>query len=63
MTENKANREYKDSIFVALCEDKNRLVEIYNAVSNKNYPPETASKIVTLEDILFWGRTTTPLFL
>jgi hypothetical protein len=56
MMENKANREYKNSVFVTLCEDKKRLVEIYNAVSNKNYPPDTALKIVTLEDVLFLGR-------
>jgi hypothetical protein len=44
MMENKANREYKDSVFVALCEDKKRLIEIDNAVSNKNYPPDAALK-------------------
>jgi hypothetical protein len=56
MTENKANREYKNSVFVALCEDKKRLIEIYNVVSNKNYPPDAALKIVTLENVLFLGR-------
>ena len=35
MMENHANREYKSSVFVALREDKRRLVEIYNAVSGK----------------------------
>jgi hypothetical protein len=49
MTEDKANREYEDNVFVILCEDKNRIAEIYNAVCSKSYPPETASKIVTLE--------------
>jgi hypothetical protein len=63
MTENKANREYKNSVFVALCEDKERLVEIYNAVSNKNYPPDAALKIVTLEDVLFLGRRNDVAFL
>jgi hypothetical protein len=63
MTENKANREYKDSVFVALCEDKKRLVEIYNAVSNKNYPPGAALKIVTLENVLFLGRRNDVSFL
>jgi hypothetical protein len=63
MTENKANREYKDSVFVALCEDKKRLVEIYNAVSNKNYSPDAALKIVTLEDVLFMGRRNDVAFL
>lgn len=63
MTESKANREYKDSVFVALCEDKKRLIEIYNAVSNKNYPPEAALKIVTLQDVLFLGRRNDVAFL
>jgi predicted transposase/invertase (TIGR01784 family) len=63
MTENKANREYKNSVFVALCEDKKRLIEIYNAVSNKNYPPDAALKIVTLENVLFLGRRNDVAFL
>jgi hypothetical protein len=56
MTENNVNREYKNNFFVALCEDKERLIEIYNAVSNKNYPPDAAVKIITLDDVLFLGR-------
>jgi hypothetical protein len=63
MTENKANREYKDSVFVALCEDKKRLIEIYNAISNKNYPPDAALIIITLEDVLFLGRRNDVAFL
>jgi hypothetical protein len=63
MMENKANREYKNSVFVALCEDKKRLIEVYNAVSNKNYPPEAALKIVTLENVLFLGRRSDVAFL
>jgi hypothetical protein len=63
MAENKANREYKNSVFVALCEDKKRLIEIYNAVSNKNYPPDAALKIVTQENVLFMGRRSDVAFL
>jgi hypothetical protein len=63
MAENKANREYKNSVFVSLCEDKKRLLEIYNAVSNKNYSPDTAVKIVTLENVLFMGRRNDVTFL
>ncbi|MDR1732281.1 MAG: hypothetical protein LBR61_09355 [Synergistaceae bacterium] len=63
MTPNKANREYKSSVFVTLCEDKNRLVEVYNAVANKNYPPDAAVKIVTLENALFMGRRNDVSFL
>jgi hypothetical protein len=56
MTDNKANREYKDSVFAKLCEDKKRLIEIYNAISGKNYPPDTEIEIVTLDDVLFLDR-------
>jgi hypothetical protein len=50
------NREYKDSVFTKLCEDKARLIEIYNAVAKKNYPPDTGIEIATLDDVLFLDR-------
>jgi hypothetical protein len=56
MTDNKANREYKDSVFSKLCEDKERLIEVYNAVSGKNYPPDTEIEFATLDDVLFLDR-------
>jgi hypothetical protein len=56
MTDNNANREYKDTVFTRLCEDKKRLIEIYNAVTGKNYPPDTEIEIVTLDDALFLDR-------
>jgi hypothetical protein len=63
MGEKGANREYENTVFITLCEDKKRLVEIYNAVSNKNYPLDAALKIVTLEDVLFMGRRNDVAFL
>jgi hypothetical protein len=56
MTDNRANREYKDSVFTKLCEDKKRLLEIYNAVAGKNYPLDTKIEIATLDDVLFLDR-------
>ena len=56
MTDNRANREYKDSVFTRLCEDKKRLIEIYNAVAGKNYPLDTEIEIATLDDVLFMDR-------
>ncbi|MDR3265502.1 MAG: hypothetical protein LBT15_05790 [Synergistaceae bacterium] len=56
MTANKANKKYKDSVFTKLCEDKRRLIEIYNAVSKKNYPLDTEIEIATLDDVLFLDR-------
>ena len=56
MMDKKANREYKDSVFTKLCEDKKNVIEIYNAVSGKNYPPDTEIEIMTLDDVLFLDR-------
>ena len=56
MADNKANREYKDTVFTRLCEDKKRLIEIYNAVTGKNYLPDTEIEIATLDDALFMDR-------
>ncbi|MDR1581528.1 MAG: hypothetical protein LBS35_14325, partial [Synergistaceae bacterium] len=63
MTKNNANREYKDNLFIALCEEKERLIEIYNAVSGKNYTSDAVLKIITLDDVLFWGRRNDVAFL
>ncbi|MDR1482455.1 MAG: hypothetical protein LBI74_07510, partial [Synergistaceae bacterium] len=54
--ENRANRKYKDSVFTKLCEDKKRLIEIYNAIAGKNYPLDTEIEIATLDDALFLDR-------
>ncbi|MDR1623084.1 MAG: hypothetical protein LBS00_11985 [Synergistaceae bacterium] len=56
MTDNRANREYKDSFFSKLCEDKKRLIEIYNAVSGRNYSLDVEVEVVTLDDVLFLAR-------
>ena len=54
--ENKnANREYKDGMFRSLFNDKERLLELYNALSGSNYPPDTPIEIVTLENVFFNG--------
>ncbi|MDR1873552.1 MAG: hypothetical protein LBQ90_00855, partial [Synergistaceae bacterium] len=57
------NREYKNSVFMKLCEDKKRLLEIYNAISNRNYPLDTEIEIVTLDDVLFLGRRNDAAFI
>jgi hypothetical protein len=50
-----ANREHKDSVFTAFFRDKSRLIELYNAIANTNYPPDTDIRINTLENILLTG--------
>ena len=45
----KARRNYKDSIFRKLFNNKAAIIDLYNALSGSDYPPDTYVKIVTLE--------------
>jgi predicted transposase/invertase (TIGR01784 family) len=51
-----ANREYKSSVFTSFFRNKSRLIELYNAIANTNYPPDTDIQINTLENVLFNGQ-------
>ncbi len=52
-----ANREYKDSVFyIYMTEDPQRLIEVYNALQNTNYPLNTPVEINTLSDVLYKNR-------
>jgi len=51
--ERKVNRKHKDSVFTKLFSKKSNLLELYNAVSGKNYPKSTEIKIITLSNVLF----------
>jgi predicted transposase/invertase (TIGR01784 family) len=57
MTENAGetatNRKYKNSVFTKLFGTPEKALELYNAISGKNYPPGTKVKIVTLSDALY----------
>ncbi|MCL2102027.1 MAG: Rpn family recombination-promoting nuclease/putative transposase, partial [Fibromonadales bacterium] len=48
-----ANRCYKNSVFTLLFSEKEKLLELYNAVSGGNYPEDTEIEIITLSDVLF----------
>ena len=48
-----ANREYKDSVFSLYLSNPERLIEVYNAVADTNYPPDTPVEINTLTDVLY----------
>ena len=48
-----ANRTYKDSLFSLYLSDPQRLIEVYNAIANTDYPPDTPVQMNTLEDVLF----------
>ena len=48
-----ANREYKDSVFSLYLSEPARLIEVYNAVANTDYPLDTPVEINTLTDALY----------
>ena len=52
----KARRNYKDSIFRKLFNNKAAIIDLYNALSGSNYPPDTYVKIVTLDNVIFGDR-------
>jgi predicted transposase/invertase (TIGR01784 family) len=53
MKEAKPKRNHKSSVFTKLFSEKNNLLELYNAVSGKNYPKNTKIEIITLPDVLY----------
>ena len=54
--ETKVNREYKDSVFTMYMKEPRRLVEVYNAIFDTDYPLDTPIEINTLEGALFQNR-------
>ena len=59
----KANRSYKDTIFRMLFSDKKNLLELYNAVSGRNYDNADDLQIVTLENAVYMGMKNDLAFL
>jgi len=49
----KPNREYKDTLFRKLFEEKEAVLELYNAIRGTNYGPETNVSMVTLDDTVY----------
>ena len=50
-----ANRNYKSTVFAMLFGDRERLLELYNAISGKNYQDPEALEINTLENAIYMG--------
>ena len=50
-----ANREYKSSVFTALFNDHDSLLELYNALSGDNFDADTKIGINTLKNVLYMG--------
>jgi len=51
-----ASREHKNNVFNMLFSEPQATIELYNAVTGKNYPPDTKVEIVTLSNVLFNGQ-------
>ena len=47
------NRTYKSTLFIMLFQDKNNLLELYNAVSEKHYTDPEILEINTLENAIY----------
>ncbi|MCI5593159.1 MAG: hypothetical protein SOT05_09510 [Anaerovoracaceae bacterium] len=47
------NRKYKDSVFRVLFSEKDRLIELYNAIFDTDYTEDDSVDITTLEDVVF----------
>lgn len=50
-----ARKQYKDTVFRMLFRDKERLLELYNAVSGRNCTDPGMLEIVTLENAIYMG--------
>ena len=53
MTENKVNRNYKDTVFRMLFQDREKLLSLYNAVNGTAYEDVDGLVITTLQDAVY----------
>jgi len=52
----KIKKNYKDSTFRKLFNDKERIIELYNALSNSNYGNDTNVEVITLDNAIMGDR-------
>ena len=52
-TEAVLNREYKDSLFRLVFGQPEKMIELYNAIFDTNYPPDTKIDINTIEEVFY----------
>lgn len=50
------NRQYKDTVFKLVLNDREELLALYNAIANTSLGPETELKIVTLDDVIWQDK-------
>lgn len=53
MNERQPKHTYKDGLFRKLFNNKSALLNLYSALSGRNYPKDTPIRIVTLDEVLF----------
>ena len=58
-----ANREYKSTMFCMIFQDKQQLLELYNAVNHSHYRDADALEIVTLENAIYMNMKNDLAFL
>ena len=51
-----ANREHKDSMFRTLFSDKEKLLNLYNAINHTNYENVSQIKLNTLQQVVWMGK-------
>ena len=49
----KVKRTYKDGMFRRIFNDKEKIIELYNAITGNNYDEKVDVEIITLEDAIF----------
>ena len=47
------NRKYKDSVFRMLFSEKDKLIELYNAIFDTSYTEDDSVNITTIEEVIF----------
>ena len=50
---NTATQHHKNNVFVTLFSDPARLISLYNALANADFPPTAAVEIITLDNVLY----------
>ncbi len=53
MSEDILNRKYKDTVFRLIFNNEEKMLELYNALYDTNYPPGTPVDINTIEEALY----------
>ncbi len=53
MSEAKSNRKHKDSVFIKLFHEKEKIIQLYNALEGTSYDESTEVNVQTLEGVLY----------